>query len=280
MKDRYILLKFSCPQDWHDILIAELNLHGFDSFEEFENGFRCSMPRKKFDPDVVHFILDRHKIGEIVSFKTTLLENENWNWKWESNYPSVIVEDRVLIRASFHPASGKYPYEVVIDPRMSFGTGHHETTALMIRAMLKSGLEGKRVLDAGCGTGILSILAEKMGASRVTGCDTDEQAVENAVENACLNKCSRVRFLHSSVGKIKNRDKVQIILANINRNILLDEIRIYTGRLDENGVILLSGFYKKDAAVIGRKAKDNGLQRIFLLEQNGWVALAYEQNTD
>src|SRR5690606_20374736 len=181
-----------------------------------------------------------------LSFSFDKIEKQNWNEEWEKNYEPIIVDDKCLIRASFHNLDKKYPYEIIITPKMSFGTGHHQTTYLMIKSQLDIDHEGKRVLDAGCGTAILSIMASKRGAKEVEAFDIDEWSITNGNENCEVNSCTNIRLQQGTITEVEIHGEFDVVLANINKNVLLDEIKIYQQYLNKDGLLLLSGFFTTD----------------------------------
>ena len=206
-----------------DILIDALGDLGFDTFESRERGFAAYIASEKLDLQALESLLIHQPIGFEVSYTVNEIPPQNWNSVWERNFEPVVVADQCYIRATFHPAVSTYPYEIVIDPKMAFGTGHHQTTALMVRQMLSGRFEGKSVLDMGCGTGILAILAAKLGASSVLAVDNDPVCVASVEENKIRNGAVHIVTQCGSVEVIRNQ-RFDIILANINRNILLEQI--------------------------------------------------------
>jgi ribosomal protein L11 methyltransferase len=280
MDDRFVLLEISCDPAWNDILEAELALLEFDSFLENENGFQASIEEEKFDRETTESLINRYREKVPIEYSLSNVVRSNWNELWEKNYPFLVVEEKVLVRASFHVIPERYPFEIIINPKMSFGTGHHETTYMMIQSMLGLDLTDKTVLDAGCGTGILSIFAEKMGAAKVTGIDIDDWAVENATENVNLNNCSSVIIIRSSAPDLDSQFRSDFILANINRNVLMEEIPSYFKKLNENGTLVMSGFYQEDVDLLEKTASVNGLLRTSHLIRNHWSALVFEKKTD
>ena len=226
-------------EDIADAIIAELGDLGYDSFSYSDDGFKAYIPSKNFNEEQV-------KSLEILSFFQSLytitwekaeIENQDWNKIWEENFTPILVQDRILVRAGFHPTIKNIEHEIIIDPKMSFGTGHHATTALMLETILdmKPNFSGKKVLDMGCGTGILSIMAVQAGAQSVTGIDIDEWAYNNAMENIATNNMNNIRVLIGDATLLDGAEHYDIILANINRNILLNDMPAYVNVLNDNG---------------------------------------------
>ncbi|MEJ2003970.1 MAG: 50S ribosomal protein L11 methyltransferase, partial [Cyclobacteriaceae bacterium] len=219
----YLAVTFECPEDARDILVAELSYIGFDSMMETESGLEAYIEESDFDRESVDGLIARYPDFDI-SYATSRIVSRNWNEEWEKNYEPISVDGRCRVRAVFHDPDPSIPMEILINPRMSFGTGHHSTTYLMIQHQLDLDHNGKRVLDAGCGTAILAILAEKLGAGEVIAYDNNTWATENAPENVALNNCSVIKVLEGTIGNLKLEGKFDIILANINKNVLLEEM--------------------------------------------------------
>ncbi len=238
-------LRISASVEITDILMAELSEIGFDVFEEIENGIQAYCPLAVYDQLAAYELIDRYRFLGSIEVVEAEIEKQNWNAVWETNYEPIRILDRVNIRASFHEPDPTVAMDIVINPKMSFGTGHHETTTLMVMAMFELSLVDKSLLDVGTGTGILAFIANKLGATRIHGFDIDPWSVENSIENAALNACERLTFKE---GTIRNEPETtyDVILANINRNILLDELSEYALRLVSGGTLLLSGFYVDD----------------------------------
>jgi ribosomal protein L11 methyltransferase len=209
-----------------------------------------------------------------VSWEILRIEQQNWNAEWESHFNPVVIDDEVLIRASFHENLQEYPYQITIDPKMSFGTGHHSTTALMIKYMKEIDFRNKRVLDMGSGTGILAIFAKMLGASEITAIDIDEWAVANAAENFKLNDIPDFELLLGGAESIPSR-KFDIILANINLNILIEDMPHYSSALLKGGTMVLSGIYKTDLEQVRTAAEQNNLTFRNYKEKNTWIAAVF-----
>jgi ribosomal protein L11 methyltransferase len=249
--------------------MAEFAAIGFDNFQETNDGF-ITNTNTNVDIEAVNDIIQRYKEQSGVSFSVIEVGKENWNKKWEESYSPVIVDDKCIVRASFHPPQPEYPIEIIINPKMSFGTGHHQTTYLMIAAQLTIDHEDKAILEAGCGTGILSILAGKLGANSITAYDNDEWVIGNVQENFNINDVNG-EILLGTAQSIVFSAKFDIILANINKNILLLDIPYYAKLLKSDGGLLLSGFYHNDLQEIEELAVNNGLQLVKTNTKNDWV---------
>lgn len=234
-------------EPWRDILVAELGDIGFDSFEDTAHGVRAYIPSSKFDRAALGRLITLADPGVKVTHTVREIAPRNWNAEWESSFQPVEVGREVRIRAEFHPVVQGFTHEIVITPRMAFGTGHHATTRMMVEAMLPLDLRGKRVCDLGCGTAVLAILAERMGAVAVRAIDNDPQAVANAKENIALNGCQRIAVENGDVGLLGSAG-CDAILANIERNTLLRDMLSMCEALAPGGTLLLSGFVVEDRA--------------------------------
>ena len=255
-----------------DLLINALGEIGFDTFEELDGGFKAYIPANEFDRGRLDELLAQ--FYELISFtyEISLVPQTNWNELWESNFEPIAIKDQVYVRATFHQPRAEFPFEIVIDPKMAFGTGHHQTTSMMLELLLENNIAGKKVLDMGCGTGILAIMASKLGAGTVTAIDYDPVCYESTIENARLNSIDNITALCGSKEAIPN-EQFDIILANINRNILLDQMKHYANALKPGGEIYLSGFYETpDLAIIMDEALKCGLQYVYHKINNDWLA--------
>jgi ribosomal protein L11 methyltransferase len=255
-----------------DILVAELGEIGFDIFEDTDQGLCAYCPENVFNQDALEEIISRYQFLGEISFEQNRIEKQNWNEVWEKNYDPIRISDKVFIRASFHDSEPGYQMEIVINPKMSFGTGHHETTSLMSEALFLLDLKDKSVLDAGTGTGILAFIAKKLGATEVKGFDIDEWSVENSIENAALNNCDDIEFTQATVREHPVIE-YDVLLANINRNILLDEMAEYALRLKSGGFLLLSGFYTQDIVSLNKSASKYGFELLRQFDKNNWACL-------
>ncbi|MCL2414268.1 MAG: 50S ribosomal protein L11 methyltransferase [Bacteroidales bacterium] len=255
-----------------EILIAQLGELGFDSFVENSNELSAYIPSENFsENDIFSLVKSSPNIN---SFSVKKIEEQNWNSVWESSYEPVRFDNFCTIRAPFHEPVSDVKFDLIIEPKMSFGTAHHETTSLMIEWLRSEPVKGKRILDMGCGTGILAILAKKLGAEFVEAIDNDEWAFENTKENILRNETSEIYVELGDAENLKGK-KFDLIIANINRNILIRDMPMYVETMSKNAVILLSGFYKSDLDAVSKSCVDNGLQYISHLEKNNWAAAKF-----
>jgi len=265
--------KVSPKEPATEILIAELGEVGFESFVENEEGVEAFIQKTDWNAQVLDDIYVL-KSGEFeITYEMREIEQTNWNIEWEKNFNPIQVDGLVSIRAPFHE-NPNLKYDIVIEPKMSFGTGHHETTHMMVQHLLDLDVAGKKVLDMGCGTGILAIFAEMKGAKQIDAIDIDNWCYQNSLENAERNNCKHIAVYEGDASMLKDK-KYEVIIANINRNILLNDMQVYASCLGEKGVILLSGFYKEDIPVIDAEVSKYGLKLEKQIERNNWVALKY-----
>lgn len=266
--------QLSPAEPWSEILIAELADLGFESFTEEENGFKAYINACNYRAKAVTALFERFKDAgpDRLSFEVIKIGSRNWNAVWESNFQAITIADRCHIRAPFHEPKPGVDYEIIIEPKMSFGTGHHETTALVVEWLLETSLQGKRVLDMGCGTGVLAILAAKIGASQVTAIDNYLFAYENTIENAERNNISHMRILHGDAGLLGD-ETFDVIIANITRNVLLEDMAAYVKVLRQGGILLLSGFLAFDKDIIFAEGEKQGLQYAGEKTLKDWVSL-------
>ncbi len=266
----YIQLEFqNLTSEKSDLLIAQLSEIGFDGFEEAEKNLKAFIPENDFIEEAVKEIATSHNL----SFSQSVIEETNWNAVWESNFQPVIVDDFVAIRADFHEPITGVEHEIVITPKMSFGTGHHATTFMMIQQMKEIDFNGKTVFDFGTGTGILAILAEKLGAAKIVAVDYDEWSIENAEENLKRNNCSK--FELKKADNAASQEQYDIILANINKNVILDNFPSLVKLLAPNGVLLLSGLLETDETDILTEAGKYPLIFNEKIASNKWMAIRF-----
>ena len=256
-----------------EILVAELGALGFESFVENNNGVTAYIQKEDWNAEILDevFVLDSDEFDIEYDFEE--IAQTNWNEEWEKNFNPIQVDDLVSVRAPFHE-NPNLQFDIVIEPKMSFGTGHHETTHMMIQHLISLDIEDKKVLDMGCGTGILAIFAEMKGANPIDAIDIDNWCYENSLENVGRNNCNNISVFEGDASLLSNKS-YDVIIANINRNILLNDIKVYSSCLTKNGTLLLSGFYKEDIPVIEEETKKNGLALESFIERNNWVAVKF-----
>ncbi len=271
----YSELKVTVAAQYIEILVAELSQLGFDSFVEEEGHLLAYIPSENYQAEAIAALRAQYHSLFSFQFAHQTIAPQNWNAVWEADYQPVIVADQCLVKSTFHQIEKAYPYEITINPKMSFGTGHHETTSLMLEYLLELDLTDKQVIDAGCGTGILAIMAEKRGAASVKAFDIEEWAVLNSMENISLNRCKLIEISQKSIKEVDSSKTYQVILANINKNTLLGEISKYASFLDKNGQLLLSGFYAQDLQDLQAEAQSNGLKFVDYKTKNNWVAAQF-----
>jgi ribosomal protein L11 methyltransferase len=269
----YARLQVICHPDFSEILMAEIAEAGFDTFLETEKGFEAYTEQDKVDNAQLDFVKTKYGHVQPLIFFQDRVKKQNWNKEWEKNVDPIIVDDQCLIRAEFHKIDKKYPYEIVITPKMSFGTGHHQTTYLMIKAQLQIDHRNKLVMDAGCGTAILSIMASKRGARKVESFDIDDWSIENGNENAERNLCSNITIRKGTIRDFVWPQRFDIVLANINKNVLLEEMELYSKNLEVGGQLLLSGFYEKDIPDLLKTASHSGLERQAQDVREAWASV-------
>ncbi len=256
-----------------DLLASYLAEIGFESFEATETGILAYIDESCFDKNLFELVIKNFPYTERIDFKVNKIQQINWNEEWEKHYfEPIIIGDECVIHSSFHRDIPECRYKIIIDPKMSFGTGHHETTSLMIQQILKMDLTGKSVLDMGCGTAVLAILAAMKGAGLVTAIDIDPWCVENSVENIDKNECCHIDVRLGSAESLGDQH-FDVIFANINRNILLNDIPQYADVLKSGGLLLLSGFYTEDIPSINEKLTENSIKMIEYQVKNNWVTV-------
>lgn len=266
-------LKVAPLQPGTEVLIALLGEIGFDSFVQTEFGVEAYIPSTDFDSKKLPEPSD---FDFIFSWHTEHIPATNWNAEWEANFEPVEVDSYCYIRAPFHPPSSGNLLDVVITPKMSFGTGHHNTTWLMCKCLFEMKLKEKLLLDMGCGTGILAIVASKLGAKSVTGIDIDEWSIENSIENEILNSVKGINWILGNSSSIPAA-KYDVILANINRNVLMNDLPVYYNHLSQNGKLLLSGFFTNDISFLVEKANFCGFELMETFTKNEWASLLFNK---
>ncbi len=256
-----------------EILVAELGELPFESFVESEFGVTAFIQKQLWNENILDdlFILNSPQFN--ISYKIEEIEQVNWNEEWEKNFEPIDVEGNCHVRASFHPKTNA-EFDIVIEPKMSFGTGHHETTHMMIQHLLEIDVRGMKTLDMGCGTAILAILAEMKGAKPIDAIDIDNWCYLNSIENAERNNCHEITVYEGDAALLKDK-KYDLIIANINRNILLNDMQAYVDSLNPKGTILFSGFYEEDIPFIDASCTEKGLTYIKKFQRNNWVSLKY-----
>jgi len=255
-----------------EMLIAQLGYVGFESFVEQDYGVTAYIQKQEWNSKILDDVFLLHSNEFNITFEYNEIAQTNWNEEWEKNFNPIQVDDLVSIRAPFH-TNPSLQFDIVIEPKMSFGTGHHETTHMMVQHLLALDLDTKKVLDMGCGTGILAIFAEMKGAKPIDAIDIDSWCYENSLENIQRNNCNHITVYEGDASLLK--EKYDVIIANINRNILLSDMKTYTDCLNENGVLLLSGFYKEDIVIIEDEVTKHGVTFEKMIQRNNWVALKY-----
>lgn len=276
----YLEFKIKCKPEFTDIIIAELAEIGFESFLETDFGLEAFMPKDIFERDAFRNIIDKYAKAADISVMEGTMPKINWNEEWERHYDPIAIGKDIYVRASFHPPRADTAYEIIINPKMSFGTGHHATTHLMLAFQLTIPHQGKRVIDIGSGTGILAIMAHKLGAGEIKALDIDNWCVANGNENFALNGVPGLQMELGTLDEVKPEGKFHIVLANINKNVLLEEMSRYATILNSNGSLLLSGFYEHDIEDISSVAGDQGLHLKERKTRGEWAALLLVKSDD
>lgn len=258
-----------------EVLTAELAEVGFESFVDTYDGLKAYIVADQYQDNLLDGLMTMMIPDLTISWAKTLIEDQNWNAEWEKNFEPIDVEGKCLIRAPFHPTSKDHNFEIVIEPKMSFGTGHHATTYLMIAELMDIAVAGKSVLDMGCGTGVLAIKAEKQGAVSIDAIDIDDWAFENTLENVERNQCSQIKTIKGGAEAIPLGAKYDVVLANINRNILTRDMAAYVGSMKPEGQILFSGFFTTDRSDIEKVAVDLGLKFLNQRIRGEWTMLRF-----
>jgi len=256
-----------------EILVAELGELPFESFVESEFGVTAYIQKQFWNENILDDLFLLNSPQFVISYTIEEIEQVNWNEEWEKNFEPIDVDGNCHVRAPFHPKTDA-EFDIVIEPKMSFGTGHHETTHMMIQHLLETDVKGMKTLDMGCGTAILAILAEMKGAEPIDAIDIDNWCYLNSIENAERNNCQHITVYEGDAALLKGK-KYNLIIANINRNILLNDMQAYIDCLNPNGILLLSGFYEEDIPFINASCTEKGLAYVKKFQRNNWVSLKY-----
>ena len=273
-----VTININPPEEWlRDVLSAQLGEIGFDSFMETETGIEAFIPTANYHEDNLFEVIKSFEEDFTFEVHNEIIRSQNWNEVWEKNYfKPLLIKDECVIRAPFHSEFPKAKYEIIIEPNMAFGTGNHETTSMMVETILENDMQKKNILDMGCGTGILGILASMKGAKKVTAIDIDEWSFTGTNENAVLNKIQNMTVKQGDAGLLSN-EKFDIIFANIHKNVLLNDMASYFEVLKPEGLLIMSGFYTEDIQDIKNKAEILGLKDSGFKTKNNWVAASYKK---
>ena len=276
----YISLRINstpCDETVTDLLADAMAEIGFESFEPDSEGVTCYIRKSDFLEEEVERVIREFILPVKLTTQQDIIEGEDWNKEWETNYfKPITIADKCEIRSTFHEKVSECPIEILIDPKMAFGTGHHATTAGMVTLLLEENLKEKRVIDMGTGTGILAILCKKLGAKTVTGIEIDEYALENARENGELNS-QDIFWIHGSADNLPGLEKADYFLANINLNVILNDLPAYLTSLKSEGKLLLSGFYKKDLPAVKKALESSKMKEVKNVTENEWIAVMFER---
>ena len=265
-------------EDSGDLLAGFLSEIGFESFEQTENGITAYIKANDYSESNLKELLEDFPINCEIKWKSEFIEGVDWNQEWEKNYfKPILIEGKCLIRSSFHEENHDCEYEILIDPKMAFGTGHHSTTYMMVSHLMQMDLEGKSIIDMGTGTGVLAILAKLRGAKSAIGIEIDEMAYENAIENASLNSVD-IKLVNVDADSLKDLDQADLFLANINRNIILADLPSYARKIKKDGKLIISGFYETDIPLIEGAADRNGMKIVNKTMKDEWCSLVLKFN--
>ena len=266
-----------CTETVNDVLAAVLGEAGFESFVECEGGIQAYIQQTLFDEEALKEMVVNFPLPDTrIEYTIKEAEDKNWNEEWEKNFfQPIVIGDRCCIHSTFHKDTPKTEYEILIDPQMAFGTGHHETTSLIIEELLDSELKDKSLLDMGCGTSILAILARMRGARPCTAIDIDEWCVRNSIENIELNGVNEIAVSQGDASSLVGKGPFDVIIANINRNILLNDMRHYIACMHPGAELYMSGFYIDDIHAIREEAEKNGLVFVHYKEKNRWAEVKF-----
>jgi ribosomal protein L11 methyltransferase len=273
-----ITIRINPFEEWlRDVLTAQLGEIGYDSFVETETGVEAYIPAARYHEDNLFEVIKSFEEDFTFEVGSEIIKSQNWNEVWEKNYfKPLVINNECVIRAPFHTDFPKAKYEIIIEPNMAFGTGNHETTTMMIETILENDMKKMKILDMGCGTGILGILASMKGAKNVTAIDIDEWSYTGAKENARLNQIENMEVKLGDASLL-SKEKFDIIFANIHKNVLLNDIKAYSDVLQFEGLLIVSGFYREDIPEIKTKAESLGLKDSGFKSKNNWVAHAFKK---
>lgn len=268
-----------CTEVVNDVLSAVLGEVGFESFVEQEGGIAAYIQTALYDEETLKSTLDSFPLADTtLTYTYKEAEDKDWNEEWEKNFfQPIVIGNRCVIHSTFHHDVPQAEYDIVINPQMAFGTGHHETTSLIIGELLEADLQGKALLDMGCGTSILAILARMRGAAPCTAIDIDEWCVRNSLENIELNHVDNISVFQGDASILPDKGPFDVVIANINRNILLNDMKHYVARMNPGARLFMSGFYTDDIPAIREEAERNGLRFVHHKEKNRWAAVQFEK---
>ncbi len=268
-----------CTEVVNDVLSAVLGEVGFESFVEQEDGIAAYIQTALYDEEALKSALDSFPLADTtLTYTYKEAEDKDWNEEWEKNFfQPIVIGNRCVIHSTFHHDVPQAEYDIVINPQMAFGTGHHETTSLIIGELLEADLQGKALLDMGCGTSILAILARMRGAAPCTAIDIDEWCVRNSLENIELNHVDNISVFQGDASILPDKGPFDVVIANINRNILLNDMKHYVARMNPGARLFMSGFYTDDIPAIREEAERNGLRFVHHKEKNRWAAVQFEK---
>lgn len=268
-----------CTEVVNDVLSAVLGEVGFESFVEQEGGIAAYIQTSLYDEEALKSALDSFPLADTtLTYTYKEAEDKDWNEEWEKNFfQPIVIGNRCVIHSTFHHDVPQAEYDIVINPQMAFGTGHHETTSLIIGELLEADLQGKALLDMGCGTSILAILARMRGAAPCTAIDIDEWCVRNSLENIELNHVDSISVFQGDASILPDKGPFDVVIANINRNILLNDMKHYVARMNPGARLFMSGFYTDDIPAIREEAERNGLRFVHHKEKNRWAAVQLEK---
>lgn len=271
-------ITFQTNREFSDILTAELAEMGFDTFEETEHGLDAYILTERYSNQEMSEMINKYKALASIEYKVETIEKENWNEEWEKNYDPIAVDSRCRVRATFHEPDDSFTHEIIITPKMSFGTGHHATTQSMLELQLDGDFQDKAVLDVGSGTGILAIMASKLNASYIEATDIDQWCVENGLENFQLNGLQNIQYHKGAINQLTlNKPVYDVVIANINKNVLLEEMTYYAGLLQKDGELYLSGFYEDDITDIKNSTDQYNLYLEKSVIKDNWTALKFSK---